>query len=318
MSSSALQPDRAEGTEVAKVLSLVLAEPGAGVPAGPSVVQSFEQYLRDTGTLWEALRIRGPTALIAAAVVLLPRGRTMLLMLPAPGELGIEAAAELELVRAILDAYAAQRLHFAQALIPPQALSQRRLLEAAGFRKLAPLVYLQRELSARHPESGFSVAGGEWVTFSAQTRGEFAATILGSYEGSQDCPELAGLRPIEDILAGHESAGRFEPQLWQLLRINGEAAGCILLAPLFDGQSAELVYMGVRPEFRRSGVGSALLRHAIEQCERRRIRRLTLAVDDRNEPAKRLYARFSFVPMARRDAYLYRWPHFSAQRPEAG
>jgi len=324
MSGSGLWPHRVDGAEVTKVLALVLAEPGAGLRAGPSAIRSFKRYLRQSTSRWEAFRIGGPGSPAAAALVLLPKGRTMLLMVPTPGELGIELTAQLELVRAILAAYAAEQLHFAQALIPPEASAQKCLLEAAGFRRLAPLVYLQRDLSpqATHcgqrsstQESTLSFAESEWVTFSAQTYSEFAATILASYEGSRDCPELAGLRPIEDILAGHQAAGRFDPGLWQLLRIGGKAAGCVLLAPLFDQLSVELVYMGVRPEFRRRGVGSALLRRAIEQCWERGTRRLTLAVDDRNEPAKQMYGGFGFVPMARRDAYLYHWPRVSVGRP---
>jgi ribosomal protein S18 acetylase RimI-like enzyme len=131
--------------------------------------------------------------------------------------------------------------------------------------------------------------------------------LLATYNDSLDCPELTGLRPIEDILAGHRAAGQFDPRLWELFLVDDEPAGCLLLAPLHTAPSLEVVYMGVVPEHRGRGVGDALLRRALQQCREHGARLLTLAVDGRNAPAKRLYERFGLKTVARRDAYLYRW-----------
>jgi len=67
------------------------------------------------------------------------------------------------------------------------------------------------------------------------------------------------------------------------------------------------VYMGVVPSFRHRGAGALLIQRALERSRQCGARRLTLAADQRNQPARRLYARFSFLPVDRRDAYLYRW-----------
>lgn len=65
---------------------------------------------------------------------------------------------------------------------------------------------------------------------------------------------------------------------------------------------ATLEDMVVHPQCRGSGVGSALLRHAILHCEDRGIKRITLLTDQVNGSAQRFYEREGFrrsmmVPM---------------------
>lgn len=65
---------------------------------------------------------------------------------------------------------------------------------------------------------------------------------------------------------------------------------------------ATLEDMVVHPQCRGGGVGSALLRHAIQHCEDRGIKRITLLTDEVNDSAQRFYERVGFrrstmVPM---------------------
>jgi GNAT superfamily N-acetyltransferase len=65
---------------------------------------------------------------------------------------------------------------------------------------------------------------------------------------------------------------------------------------------ATLEDMVVHHRCRGSGVGSALLRHAIQHCEDRGIKRITLLTDEVNDSAQRFYERVGFrrsmmVPM---------------------
>jgi GNAT superfamily N-acetyltransferase len=152
-----------------------------------------------------------------------------------------------------------------------------------------------------------SAAGLEWLPFDDRTRPEFARTILASYQDSLDCPELTGIRPIDDILAAHQAAGRFDPALWELALVDGEPSGCLLLAQHVHTPLVEVVYTGVVPAWRRRGVGGWLLRRAVEQGRAVRARRLSVVVDSRNAPAKRLYQRFAFTPVTHRDAFWYRF-----------
>ena len=62
-----------------------------------------------------------------------------------------------------------------------------------------------------------------------------------------------------------------------------------LLNPASQGQCVELVYLGLALFARGRGLGRRLLRHGIRLLRGRRERLMTLAVDDRNAPALRLY-----------------------------
>lgn len=133
-----------------------------------------------------------------------------------------------------------------------------------------------------------------WITYAPERHREFADLILATYEASLDCPALSGLRHIDDIIAGHQAAGRFDPRRWLLLRNGDRAAGCILFAENPVRPALELVYMGVHPRERCHGVGTALLRAGLALARRERFDIVTVAVDEANEPALRLYRRHGF------------------------
>ncbi len=301
--------------ELPDVLRVLLAAPGADRPADSTAPRGFLQYLARPSIQWEGLRAgtnAAPRGLFIA--VLLP-GATAIVLVATPGELGIERDAQYAVTRAGLARMAGRRLHFAQAILLPEALRQRLLLTETGFGPLARLVYLERD--ARYPWADPpNIEPSAWIHYAPDTHAEFAQTLHATYERSLDCPALTNLRPIPDVIAGHQAAGEFDPRLWELLRVEGRSAACLLLARLTALHSVELVYMGVRPEYRGRGLGTLLLRRALQHCRAVGAARLTLAVDDHNEPAKRLYALFGLQPVARRDAYLYRWPEDSATARE--
>jgi mycothiol synthase len=288
------------------VLGVVLAAPGSGVRAAAHQVSGFHEYLGQSPVQWEGLRCGPRRAPVAVFFALLLPGRTAIVMVPAPGELGIDPDEQLRVTRAGLARLGARDLHYAQALLEPGATALAALLAAAGFCPLAVLDYLERD--ALHPwVDPPAPEEAEWIPYDERTHRAFAEIVLATYRDSQDCPELTGLRPIDDILAGHKASGRFEPQLWELARVDGRTAGCLLLAPLTHAPMLEVVYVGVVPECRRRGVGRLLLRRALGKCHAVGARRLTVVVDDRNEPAKRLYARLGLLPVARRNVCFYRW-----------
>jgi GNAT superfamily N-acetyltransferase len=293
--------------ELPEALRVLLATPGEGQPADRAAARGFLQYLARGAIQWEgwrAGRSAAPRGLFVA--VRLP-GATAIVLVPTTGELGIEKDAQYAVTRAGLALMARRRLHFAQALLLPEAELQRLLLTETGFRPLARLVYLERD--ARYPwVEPPDVEPSAWIQYAAKTHDEFAETLHNTYEHSLDCPALTNLRPIPDVIAGHQAAGEFDPRLWELLRMEGRSAACLLLAHLPALRSVELVYMGVRPEYRGRGLGTVLLRRALQHCRTVGAGRLTLAVDDGNGPAKRVYGALGLRPFARRDAYLYRWP----------
>jgi ribosomal protein S18 acetylase RimI-like enzyme len=298
------------------VLPHLLATPDR-LRATPEQVRGFHEYLADGGLGWQGWYSGPLDAPRGVCVALLLPGRTTIVMVPSPDLGSIEPAIQTNVLRAGLAQLAPQALHYAQALVEPGETARRDLLAGAGFTYLAPLIYLERATVYPWAEPPPATAA-TWRAYGPQEHARFADVVLATYADSQDCPELTGLRPIDDILAAHRATGHHDPQLWELALVDGEPAGCLLLAALADNQLLEVVYMGVVPAFRRRGVGALLLQRALAHARRRGARRLTVVVDGRNAPARRLYARFALAPLAQRDAWLYRWePARPVHKPSA-
>ncbi len=71
--------------------------------------------------------------------------------------------------------------------------------------------------------------------------------------------------------------------------------------------SGEVLNLAVAPEFRRRGVGGALLRAGLTALRRRRVTEVFLEVRESNRSAQALYASHGFRPVGQRAAY-YRNP----------
>jgi len=187
-----------------------------------------------------------------------------------------------------------------QCITPPREDDQTRLLAEAGFEKIAELIYMRKPLAAAKP----AFADRQmlrWQTYSEETHAAFAETLLASYEGSRDCPALAGLRDVEDILAGHKSCGQFDRRLWLLLEYKGQAAGLALVnRHSSPAKSCELVYMGLVAACRGKGLGQVLMQEAMGRAFKAGQRIMKLAVDADNAPARRLYQRLGFQQTDRR------------------
>jgi ribosomal protein S18 acetylase RimI-like enzyme len=230
-------------------------------------------------------------------------GRTMLLFSPARPPRRMSR----QIIRGLSDAvnqhYALRGVHLSQILIDPR---ERPTIDAflfAGYSVLAELVYLQtkiencEQLPALPP--GWSI-----VLYSSENHAIFAQTIAQSYQGSLDCPELNGMRSVEDVIAGHKAAGDFDPRLWFSVVENGQPLGVLLLNRSAGNPSVELVYIGTIPAARGRGVGDFLLRYARAVASLENRQYLSLAVDLRNTPALRLYYRHQLMRVGSRLALL--------------
>jgi GNAT superfamily N-acetyltransferase len=87
--------------------------------------------------------------------------------------------------------------------------------------------------------------------------------------------------------------------------IDGEVAGFALLtaqpfAPLFDARSMHVHYLTVRPGFRRSGVGHALMGAATTWAEELGCDHVTTSVYPQLREVNRFYARLGLSPVVTR------------------
>jgi len=250
--------------------------------------------------LWWARSTHGPQA---AAMTVRNPGRVAIIYHSSAGGRASESVVS-RLVRKLSDATLAGGVAFVQASVAPEAADAADALLGGGFRPLARLSHMQRDLdSLPVTDDDSHLAWSALGDHGDETALGHVITV--TYAGSLDCPGLRGLRDMADVIASHKASGTFRPASWWLPRRDGQAVGCILVNDgLRPSDAAEVVYVGVCPPFRRQGVARAMLRHAMADARRRGRRAMTLAVDAANAPAAALYAQEGFRETERRDIYL--------------
>lgn len=291
-------PLHAEDAEHAFV-ELLRVHGNAVTPAAS--VTAFVEHLRAVGIEWRCWRAgaNAPRASFVAALVL--PGRTAMLM--CPGDVG---TADIEvtdrLVRCALEELDARPVHYAQCLLPDECGALAGILGRNGFRRLTRLLYLERAVMYPWVQPA-PTTHARWIPYSHDRHDTFVDAVASTYENSLDCPELTGARPVPDALASHRAAGPFDPSLWEVAVVADRPAGCLLLGVPAAGL-LEVVYMGVAAHSRQQGIGRMLLQRAFEHARRLRARGVTLVVDERNDPARRLYDGFGFRQIAARDGWI--------------
>jgi ribosomal-protein-alanine N-acetyltransferase len=97
--------------------------------------------------------------------------------------------------------------------------------------------------------------------------------------------------------------------LWLVAEEDGELAGYVGSQSVMG--EADMMNLAVKPEFRRCGVGEALVQRLVEELKARQVYCLTLEVRASNGPAIALYEKLGFLPVGRRPGY-YRNPREDA------
>jgi ribosomal protein S18 acetylase RimI-like enzyme len=176
-----------------------------------------------------------------------------------------------------------------------------------GFGRVTSLWYMQHDLS---PTTGPAPDGPRLRTVPYSrllSPAEFQRTLLRTYEGTEDCPEISGVRTIEEIIEGHRSQGKHDPGRWWLALAAGRPVGVLLLSEVPEWAAWDVAYVGVVPEARRRGYGRELMHVALAEARADGVARLTLSVDARNRSARQLYTELDFETYDRREVLLAIW-----------
>ena len=242
-------------------------------------------------------------------------GRFGMLLYSPPGAAGVDASALSTLLRLVAGEACRKGLAFVQSLVLPEARAETAVLASAGLVPLARLLYMRLDLLGREAadagrpdcepiEPGAAEGEWSWRPYDQFDESELCRAIAATYAGSLDCPALSGVRSMSDVVAGHKASGTFRPSSWWLVERCGRPAGCILVNGSPMAHVAEVVYVGVLPEFRGRRLGRALLRRAVLQARERKDYAVTLAVDSRNACALGLYESAGFRQVFARLAYI--------------
>jgi mycothiol synthase len=188
-------------------------------------------------------------------------------------------------------------------------------LERHGFVHITGLWYMRHDLDLS-PAPPAAAAELTYESYSTCDRALFERTLLRSYEGTRDCPEVNGVRSLQEVLEGHQAQGIHDPEHWWLARQGGQAVGVLLVAEVSEWQGWDLSYVGVVPEARGRGIGRGITLKALHEARAAGTTQVTLAVDTRNRPAWNLYLGLGFEAFDRREVHLAIWN--SRQREEIG
>lgn len=189
----------------------------------------------------------------------------------------------------------------AQLVVGQAALVDESLLSLAGFHKLADLAYLSLESSKFDQVSPPATLRFESVDLNHPRR--FEGLVSKTYEQTQDCPELNGLREPAEILADYKTQGEFDTGNWLIAQDGTLDVGVLILARHGAHGVMELVYMGVVPAARGRGYGAEIVGQSAQMAARQDAQRLVLAVDLRNQPARTMYESIGFSTWDQRTVY---------------
>jgi ribosomal protein S18 acetylase RimI-like enzyme len=237
--------------------------------------------------------------------------------LPVPGASGLvwppqavagpsRAAVEDALVRQATDWLRGRGARLGQCLLSAEEVALAEPLLRNGFAHVTTLSYMQHDLSPLPPPTRDERL--RCVPYTVEAKQEaFHDTLLRTYEGTLDCPEVTGVRSIEEIVAGHRAQGKHDPGHWWLALADGRPVGVLLLCEVPEWAAWDVAYVGVVPEARGQGYGRELMHKAIDDARADGVARMTLSVDVRNRPAWSLYSDLGFTPSDRREVFLAIW-----------
>lgn len=292
--------------ELSTAIGILLGQHGRG--ADDATVRDFVQFTRERHVPLDAIQVASVASgsqLHAACLAVISPGRTALLMTSPTDFSRAAPAGVVACVKKVADALSVDQVHLVQILLDTATSPAAAGLRQAGFDDLATLIYLQRTLRTT-PTDPPVPPGCRLIHYSPENHAHFARAILASYEQSLDCALLHGRRDIEDVILGHKASGATDPSLWSCIvrESDGAELGVLLLASVPVHAMMELVYVGLSPQARGSGLGDYLLRVALAKTAHQGMRVLTLAVDAVNTPAIRLYHRHGLAEVQRRHAMI--------------
>src|SRR5579884_263078 len=291
----------AEASELAPALRLVFQYLEAPLHQGR--VANALELIRRGEFAAEGVRVaRRGEALVGAMIGLPVPGAAALIWPPQAANPDEQIALEDALLDATIAWLRQGGTRLAQALLSARETDLAASLVRHGFQHITRLWYLRHQLRY---STGIRLGHDQltYRTYARDTAAPFHETLLRTYEGTLDCPELNGVRSVDEIIAGHRNQGLFDPDRWWLALEDETPIGVLLLAEMPDQDSWDLAYLGVVPEARGRGLGRRLACKAIAEARQADTAELTLSVDARNRPAWDLYQSLGFEPFDQREVY---------------
>jgi GNAT superfamily N-acetyltransferase len=191
---------------------------------------------------------------------------------------------------------------FAQLVLTPTNSDWGTDFECKGFRKLTEALMLERSLALPIPPPQADLT----ARFAdIETDVMVLESLIGRInQGARDCPELDRLRTPSQILQGHRAVIEAEGGACRIYRSGADDCGLAVWTVREAEAAAELIFLGVVPDYRGRGHGIAMLidflRAAAPDC-----RLAQAAVDSRNHYAIRCYNAMKFESLASAEVWIH-------------
>jgi mycothiol synthase len=189
----------------------------------------------------------------------------------------------------------------ARTVVAERDAATRALVESRGYRPIRFSFRMLIELGAEPPEPSFPAGLELRVLRPGEERAVYEATNDAFADHWEFHPT-----PFESWRRWNLDREGSRPDLWWLV-LDGEEIAAVCLNRLADSGEPDHGYvhiLGVRPPWRRRGLGEALLRHSFRDFWQRGCRRVSLDVDGENPTgAVRLYERVGMHVDRRSDTY---------------
>ncbi|MFK7777505.1 MAG: GNAT family N-acetyltransferase [Gimesia sp.] len=203
-----------------------------------------------------------------------------------------------------------------QSLIDPVQMNQRRLLSQNGFPHLTNLIFMRHPLTALDQSESQNTASLQWIKYDEHKNHQRFLDLLElTHASSQDCPELNHIRTAEESLESHRSSGDSNAKRWYLFHSEGIDLGVLLLSEHQEDHIWEVVYMGVSPEQRGKGYGTALIYHGLIEAQAHDQTAVILAVDHKNSYAIKIYEDMGFLRQNTLSVHAHLRSQFPNKKP---
>jgi len=301
--------------EVAEALKLVFqkaSEPSKSAQVG-AALDEIEHSAVENRILLVARRNAEPVGAVWAQI---RAGRVAAIWPPGLADSETSGTAVALVNAAVLKA-AKSGVRLIHSLLAEDQLQEATWLIDCGFKEAADLQYLvcpRAKFPSDRPRSELifePICEPSTTAMSQEKLARLARIIERTYEKSLDCPALQGVRYDEDVIAGYQGTGEFNPSRWFFVRHPQRESdiGCLLLTRHPREARAEIVYMGISPDARGNGWGLEIVRYAqwlsCQTAMGQAVdQELVLAVDAANRPAVDSYLRAGFEIRARRRVFL--------------
>ena len=176
-----------------------------------------------------------------------------------------------------------------------------RTLERFGYRFVTEILDLET-LRGPLDEVAFN-RRLQFETVTPTVNGRLTDLLTRTYAGSAEFVGFPESRNSVANLQDHLTSSG-DDATWCVLRYEGRDIGLLLMGRAIN-EEAELLYLGIVPEFRRQGFGLMAIAHAFQKMQRQGIRVVRTSVDIVNEPAIHCYVAAGFQQTARRKMLVY-------------